>query len=51
MGHVSTEHRGVGPAALYKFAVMIALTGRGALGLGMAKQHEAAHCGNVAFPT
>jgi hypothetical protein len=29
---------------------MIAHAGRGALGLGVAKQHEAAHRGNVAFP-
>ena len=40
---------GIGKSTLL-IQVCAALARRGALGFGMAKQHEAAHCGNLAFP-
>ena len=48
-GHIGADHGRVVAAALGQFAVAVALAGLGALGLGMAQQHQTAHGGNVAF--
>jgi len=50
VGHVSAERRRIGAAAFYQFAIAIALAGLGALGLGVAEQHQTAHGCTVAVP-
>jgi hypothetical protein len=47
--HVGADRGRVVSAALGQFAVAVALAGLGALGFGMAQQHQTAHGGNVAF--
>ena len=49
MHHIGADDRRFGAAAFHQPAVAIALARRGALGFGMAKQHQTAHRSNVAF--
>jgi hypothetical protein len=50
MRHVSAKDRRILAPAFHQFAIAVALAGLSALGLGMAKQHKAAHGRTVAFP-
>jgi hypothetical protein len=49
VGHIGADDRRVAAAAFGQFAVAIALAGLGALGFGVAKQHETAHGRTVTF--
>ena len=49
MRHISADRRSVGATAFHQLAVAVALARRGALGFGVAEQHQSAHRGNVAF--
>jgi hypothetical protein len=51
MRDIGADRGCIGSATLGELAVAVAAARFGALGLGMAQQHQTAHRGNVAFPT
>ena len=48
--HMGPDRGRIGAAAFHELAGAIPFAGPGALGLGVAEQHQTAHRPNVAFP-